>query len=297
MKTKILISLVAILFVSVLYFLYLNFTKKPEVVYVPQTGKITLPNTVPTVSQQTADWKTYTNKTYGFSFQYPSTSTVSSHTYTGYLASFIINKISPTDQYTDITFYVGNTDESLKIDRTDKNITVKDITISGLNAMQVSMPLGQNPAQELVYFSNNGKYFSFQFVGDTKGTVALNNFSQILSTFKFTDSTANTNKLETYTDINYGFQLSYPSNWKRINLSPESTEFTIQSPQGELIHATPFNNVNYDNSKDSSTVKNIQLKNGKTLLLTYVECDGEGCGFGKLELNTFSEIISSIKLL
>lgn len=139
------------------------------------------------LSNQTANWKTYTNAKYGFLFQYPSTSTVNNNNYTGYLATFIINKISAVDPSVDITFYIGSSDESLAYDKNDKNYSVLTTNVAGLSAIRVSMPMGQNPPQELVFFTKEGKYYHFQFVWDGKSQKDKETFDQILSTFKFLD--------------------------------------------------------------------------------------------------------------
>jgi len=132
-----------------------------------------------TPSAVSKDSKTYTNKTYNFSFQYPSSSTVKNNNYTGYLATFVVNKISLVEPTTDITFYVGSKDESKTYTDT------RQIKVAGLNAIRVSLSLGQNPPQELVFFEKDGKYYHFQFVWDGKTQKDLETFNQILSSFKF----------------------------------------------------------------------------------------------------------------
>jgi hypothetical protein len=96
-----------------------------------------------------------------------------------------------------------------------------------------------------------------------------------------------------YTDVKNGYQLSYPPTWKRVYSSPQSTEFTIESSKNELIHATPFNNE--DSKYKNTDTSHVFVLNNKSVLLTYVACDGEGCGVGTQDLTTFSQILSTFK--
>lgn len=69
-STLFLIILTAIFFTSTLVLIYLNYLK-------PQSISTPTPSSTPTESisptpDPTADWKTYENKEYGFSFKYPS---------------------------------------------------------------------------------------------------------------------------------------------------------------------------------------------------------------------------------
>jgi len=132
-----------------------------------------------TTSAIPADWKTYTNSTYNLSFKYPSGSIVKNNNYTGYLATFIVDKISSVEPTTTATFYIGSTDESKTY--TDTKLT----KVAGLDAIRISLPMGQNPPQELVFFTKDNKYYHFQFVWDGKTQKDLETFNQILSTFKF----------------------------------------------------------------------------------------------------------------
>lgn len=65
MKTKILLSIIALFFVSVLYLLYLNFFTHNNNIEIRITSQTITPTDTKT------NWKTYENKQYGFSFNYP----------------------------------------------------------------------------------------------------------------------------------------------------------------------------------------------------------------------------------
>jgi hypothetical protein len=114
------------------------------------------------------------------------------------------------------------------------------------------------------------------------------------------NSPSNTTQLETstwhtYTNSDYHFQLKYPPAWQIAYPSTGSAVFSIQSPQQELIHATPFTS-SFTLPPESSTVKIFHLPNGVSLVINYVDCDGEGCGPGSLDLPAFSQILSTFRL-
>lgn len=74
--TPILLTIIAVLFVAVLYLLYLNLNKSPVSISTP-TGMPVEPieKVSPSISvDETADWKTYTSEQYALSFKYPDNS-------------------------------------------------------------------------------------------------------------------------------------------------------------------------------------------------------------------------------
>lgn len=101
---------------------------------------------------------------------------------------------------------------------------------------------------------------------------------------------------KTYINSKYEYQLKYPLDWEvAVDSKSENKELTIESPKGELVHTTIFNTGN--NGAEGAYRKLFPLKNNQVLLITYVECDGPGCGFGKLDIPTFNQIVSTFKLL
>lgn len=76
--TLILSSVVAILFVAVLYLLYLNLQKPAQIIITNPTPYITPSPTLPvsptSTVDQTTDWKSYENKKYGYQFKCPENS-------------------------------------------------------------------------------------------------------------------------------------------------------------------------------------------------------------------------------
>jgi hypothetical protein len=127
-----------------------------------------------------ADWKVFTDETYGLSFKYPPTAILVNKNYTGYLASYQIT--SPDNL--DVTFYVGTQDESSSYTDT------KQVMVGDIQAVQVSLTGGQNPPQELVFFNQGDKYYHFQMIWDGQNQELLQTFNQILSTFEFVEPTA-----------------------------------------------------------------------------------------------------------
>jgi hypothetical protein len=158
-----------------------------------------------------SNWKTYANSQYGFLFKYPNDGVIKNSNFTGYISS--ITLLDP-----DITLYIGTKDESVSH---ENPIPVK---IDGLDAIRFSLPMGQNPAQELIYFHKNGIYYSFQFIWDGKDQNMLEKFDQILSTFKFTNQTqTGISNWQSYSNTTIGFMIKYPPDWRKVG-NETSTE-------------------------------------------------------------------------
>jgi hypothetical protein len=194
MRTKLLISLVAVLFVSVLYLLYLNFTKKPEIVYTPPTGNLTVPTTSPAVADLTANWKMYNitpDPTLG---------------YVSYQLNLPIvwKQIEHSSNFQGTeTFQSQQNVYQLTIEEKPNSATnlreltglsydVDTLMIDGQLAAKVQPRAGSENNFMILFFSPNKK-LSFTITLETprdgskisEGEIL---FSQILSTFKFTDS-------------------------------------------------------------------------------------------------------------
>lgn len=123
-------------------------------------------------------------------------------------------------------------------------------------------------------------------------------YDQILSTFKFVDENqTDTTNWKTYLNTQYNYSLKHPMEWQEIiDPKSEGKEFTLKSPDGELIHGTVFAGTR-DSSNDNNYRKTFDLAKNEYILITYVECDGSKCGFGKLDLATFDQILSTFKFL
>jgi hypothetical protein len=133
-----------------------------------------------TTSAIPATWRTYTNKTYGYSFQYPSISKIKVTNYTGYLSSIEISNLVPNTNYELIDLYIGG-DVCFGA---GKNPFVLDI--NGLKVTRSIYPMGQNPATEFACFQHQNNNYSFNLTwGEGTDKNLLNIYNQILSTFKF----------------------------------------------------------------------------------------------------------------
>jgi hypothetical protein len=177
LKIKILLGLVAVLFISVLFLLYLNITKKPEIVYIPPTGDISLPTTVPTVSSPTLGQKTYKNNDFGIAFSYPSSLKLLSPTNSphGYKLSFEVDKNSQ------INIFVRQKDTIVPSD-------YNSLTPTKINEAQAYQgEVGGSAYFYYTYILGDKYSVESYYVGD-ENQVNINLFKQIISTFKFTNN-------------------------------------------------------------------------------------------------------------
>jgi hypothetical protein len=187
----ILIILVIVAVVIVGYFVYRNYRSTTQPIIQPTASVVTLAtpvqvtqSTSPTPSDatnSTANWKTYINSQYKFSFKYPNTYTTEMTNYTGFLTT--ISLIDP--KYGEM-YIVGLSDTGQESVGCDSRCKITTIKVDGYDAVDYGLPEVQNPAQQIVQFSRNGLYFQFQFPDDENQT-ELDTFNQILSTFKFTN--------------------------------------------------------------------------------------------------------------
>lgn len=111
------------------------------------------------------------------------------------------------------------------------------------------------------------------------------------------DETAN---WKTYANNNYGYTFRFPPTWRDLTNSRETDKnFTIESEDGERVYGTIFKGGidPTQESKNQGFTKSFQLKNDVYLFVSYVECDGPGCNFGKKHIDTFNQILSTFKFL
>lgn len=170
--------LIAFLFVSLLFSLYLNFNKSPTASIPTPT-----PDIIPTETiDSTADWKTYNNTEYGYSFRLPNDwgdvlnmSAVEAYTRNGNDVHFSIHIGKPQTQEEGYEKYIFS----------DGKIGTRKFIVTG-----------NNQYTDIVTIKNtNGEYFLlFKYCTlnkycplDKKEAKIL--FDQILSTFKFTNNT------------------------------------------------------------------------------------------------------------
>lgn len=102
---------------------------------------------------------------------------------------------------------------------------------------------------------------------------------------------------ETYTNTVYKYEMSYPSDWQSIvNPITEGREFSLKSSFGEYVNIVAFTSA-ADASTDNQHKKTFSIPSGGSILVTYVECNGPGCGNGKRDLATFQKMLSTFEFV
>jgi len=167
----------------------------------------------------TADWKTYTNVSLGFSVQYPLN---------------LVPTLELNDQYNRLTSFGSsktNTTFEVRLQKdTDSDLGIRygflgakvissNIKLGGIVGFQAVSTTGycDGPGcgKPYVVFATRygGDVYHLIFYGNTTVSTEEN---QILSTFKFTDS-VDTSTWKTYTNTQYGFEFKYPP-YSEVNL-------------------------------------------------------------------------------
>ncbi len=161
-----------------------------------------------TTPDATADWKTYTNDTYGFSFKYPGEWTVSEKTYSKpgdeiltvtspdtakKIADRTNNPFTKGDigiRFTTMpaTDSTSNTIAIWMADQFTNSITAKNKTSESIEGAQAyGAEIQADPSYYAMLVQANNGLFALDFGADTaKKSELSTNVSQILSTFKFT---------------------------------------------------------------------------------------------------------------
>jgi|SRR3989344_1463774 len=196
-----------------------------------QVGK--QPPPTPTVMQPTptpdptANWKTYTNQTYGFTIKYPPTFSIEDVSSKSPPFSIFIKDTTiqvPFEGGTMINPYilVDIKPEKLSLDdylATYPNLKVQEKkTINGtvFTKVEVTMGITQPP---MYLASINGN-----ILGISNFYLNEQTFDQIFSTFKFTDQKQTWKVFE-----GKNFSMSYPSNWIIDNSYPDQYDAAFKS--------------------------------------------------------------------
>lgn len=173
---------VSILFVLVLFLLYLNIHKSPTSTSTTTIGIVPTETVSPT-TDPTADWKTYTNNNFEFSFKYPSNFSYSEKADPYYLISS--QPLIKIDIHT-----VGNpvSTECLKLTHTETNSNLLIQRYSFVSSAKCGVTIDTD--KEILVTNTNssssepGIIFSYS---STQATESEKIFNQILPTFKLTD--------------------------------------------------------------------------------------------------------------
>jgi hypothetical protein len=216
-------------------------TPTPLLNYAPQPTSTPTP-TPPIVS---SDWKTYTNKTYNFSFQYP-------------------NDLSPVDtKDQDIINFRKKNDNTpavsgffIFIVKDSKNKLLSQLCLEKDPTLDPNILCSADPANfrfnksninsivweylqpgsassvysqsDLLYSTTKGNYL---FIISANNTIDKNILSSILSTFKFsTTSSATFSDWKTYTNDQDKYTLDYPSTWVLDKSSNDPRTPYIKNP-------------------------------------------------------------------
>ena len=196
------------------------------------------------LNDPTADWETYNNSDYNFSFKYPLEWQLSESP-SEYLNIIITPDPSDEKGFPPIQISIDSTTDNAgkhisfstiqdavdhySQDFDENTLLEESFAISGKQAIKVSGQLkGPGPGQRsrlgYTFVQLANKVLVIQ-LGDLNSEPILN---QILSTFKFTEaSNVDTSDWKTYENSKFGFTVKYPPNWITTKLySPKSSSYT-----------------------------------------------------------------------
>ena len=175
-----------------------------------------------TQSSVPAGWRTYTNSQYGFSIQYPDDwdNKISGAGVMGAysLLSLDINKYS-YDFNINRTSYVR-----LVVEDNNFELGTRDWKNFELGQIKGDIACSVDTGCELVFTSNNGQNFLISTINNPETDSTTN---QMLSTFKFTNETADWNTYD-----NFGIQFEYPSDLG----NPQESFYNYNSQELETIN-------------------------------------------------------------
>lgn len=212
------------------------------------------PTETPISSIDTSAWQTYKNDQYGFKFKYP---------------TYLVTKnelLSPsTGGVVKLNIFVSfkplfdlrtTSEHAIRLEQEDfaqienryGKIGERDtIKVDNKSGIRRQLSLGKEGLQdiEFVYFNFYGEEtprdsIAFRFYGQEKQL-----FDQILSTFKFLNSTSSTDTStwQTYKNNQYGFEIKYPQNWiLKLNQNSLTPFAYISNKKDFLIPISYFEN-------------------------------------------------------
>ncbi len=117
-----------------------------------------------------------------------------------------------------------------------------------------------------------------------------------------TDPTAN---WKTYTNNTYGFLIKYPTSWTELTTEEEKLRgnpgytnlFTIlKTDKNEFVSVTVFDGP-AKSSQNTQSYKTFDLKNNKSVSISYTDNLGPGTKPGAVDVLVFSNILSTFKLI
>ncbi len=246
-----------------------------------------------TSTTDTSNWKTYTHSSGLFSFNYPSDlvevksddsiTIADKNQNTPYVVFFYPKSLTAASEFRQAA--------QAEADSSTPQVSAITSLDFAYPALGFTEDMGSDSWENVITRPNSTSAF---YIKAKYRTGLEYQAQQILSTFKFQDPLQPYSDWKSYTSAELGYSFKYPASWNEvIDPRTEKGNFTIQSPQNELIHGVIFEK-NTASGPDGNGRKTFSLED-KQLLVTYVECDGPGCGFGKLEPETFDQILSTFK--
>lgn len=193
-------------------------------------------NSTPT-TDATADWKTYTNSTYGYSIKYPSNYSAKEWADTiktgaaaepnkDLLSVIGFGSNSKLGDYEESITVTNDTLErrrtlacyELNTDRNEIQTTVAGIQAYKITCKDVAAPNDMAPdaqrkggEKNINFVFQKGDYvYVISYIQSDLAKDTSNIFDDMVSAFQFTDVTAD---WKTYTNSTYGFSFKYPTDW------------------------------------------------------------------------------------
>lgn len=210
-------ALVLVLVAGGAYYIGTRNVQPQQAINIPAVSQPT-----PTVAP-TANWQTYTNAKYMYSFKYPQTWRISSPNDAG--AVFITSR--PTTKKAGGDFTPGVAGIGVSITSNTKATVIQntlgvekksETTINGISATEIQGHSGVAGSVffDSVLFEHNGNTYEFTLTTQDPDLIQplTTEFHQILSTFTFTNQIQDTSNWNTYTSKTGNYSFNYPKDWQ-----------------------------------------------------------------------------------
>lgn len=108
-----------------------------------------------------------------------------------------------------------------------------------------------------------------------------------------------TENWKTYTNSKANYSFKYPEMWvdKTSDNDRDVGSFTIDIDGTEKMLGVIFSGEPdlENDKKNGGASKSFVISSNKYLFITYVECQGPGCGMGSKQLDIFNQVLSTFK--